>query len=103
MWEIEAIAAVREFIERGGDVLLVIAFVLGVLSRRNKAGKFVMIATAVIGGLGGVTLLLLLLMVSGANSDRAEEMRQRARAASARAAYSTAPQSRPATQPSANP
>ena len=31
MWEIEAIAAVREFIERGGDVLLVIAFVTAVM------------------------------------------------------------------------
>ena len=31
MWEIEAIAAVREFVERGGDVLLVIAFVTAVM------------------------------------------------------------------------
>jgi biopolymer transport protein ExbB len=31
MWEVEAIAAVREFIERGGDVLLVIAFVTAVM------------------------------------------------------------------------
>jgi biopolymer transport protein ExbB len=31
MWEIEAIAAVREFVERGGNVLLVIAFVTGVM------------------------------------------------------------------------
>jgi biopolymer transport protein ExbB len=31
MWEIEAVAAVREFIERGGDVLLVIAFVTAVM------------------------------------------------------------------------
>ena len=31
MWEIEAIAAVFEFIERGGDVLLVIAFVTAVM------------------------------------------------------------------------
>jgi biopolymer transport protein ExbB len=31
MWEIEAFAAVREFIERGGDVLLVIAFVTAVM------------------------------------------------------------------------
>jgi len=27
VWEVEAIAAVREFVERGGDVLLVLAFV----------------------------------------------------------------------------
>jgi len=31
MWEIEAFAAVREFTERGGDVLLVIAFVTAVM------------------------------------------------------------------------
>jgi biopolymer transport protein ExbB len=31
MWEIESIAAVREFVERGGDVLLVIAFVTAVM------------------------------------------------------------------------
>ncbi len=31
MWEVEAIAAVLEFIETGGDVLLVIAFVTGVM------------------------------------------------------------------------
>jgi biopolymer transport protein ExbB len=31
MWEIEALAAVREFVETGGDVLLVIAFVTGVM------------------------------------------------------------------------
>ena len=31
MWEIEAIAAVREFVERGGDVLLVLAFVTAVM------------------------------------------------------------------------
>ncbi len=31
MWEIEALAAVREFIETGGDVLLVIAFATAVM------------------------------------------------------------------------
>jgi biopolymer transport protein ExbB len=31
MWEVEAIAAVLEFVETGGDVLLVIAFVTGVM------------------------------------------------------------------------
>jgi biopolymer transport protein ExbB len=31
MWEIEVIAAVREFVEQGGDVLLVIAFVTAVM------------------------------------------------------------------------
>ena len=31
MWEVEALAAVREFIETGGDVLLVIAFVTVVM------------------------------------------------------------------------
>jgi len=31
MWEIESFAAVRAFIERGGDVLLVIAFVTAVM------------------------------------------------------------------------
>ncbi len=31
MWSIEAIAAVREFVEKGGDVLLVIAFVTAVM------------------------------------------------------------------------
>jgi biopolymer transport protein ExbB len=31
MWEIEGIAAVREFVEQGGDVLLVIAFVTAVM------------------------------------------------------------------------
>jgi len=31
VWEVEAIAAVLEFIETGGDVLLVIAFVTGVM------------------------------------------------------------------------
>ena len=31
MWEVEPIAAVRDFIERGGDVLLVIAFVTAVM------------------------------------------------------------------------
>ncbi len=31
MWEIESIAAVREFVEQGGDVLLVIAFVTALM------------------------------------------------------------------------